>query len=47
MHDFREVFQKETASILENIISSHAQTCSDLGLPMFIGICLPPKKYKK
>ncbi len=48
MQDFREVYQKETASILENLISSHAQKCSDLGLPMFMSVCIPPsKKYKK
>ena len=46
--DFGEGYQKETIGILENLISSHAQKCSDLGLPMFMSICIPPsKKYKK
>ena len=46
--DFGEGYQKETIGILENLISSHAQKCSDLGLPMFMSVCIPPsKKHKK
>ena len=46
--DLEETFQKETMLIFENLISSHAQKCSDLGLPMFMSVCIPPsKKYKK
>ena len=48
IQDFGEGYQKETTGILENLISSHAQKCSDLGLPMFMSVCIPPlKKYKK
>ena len=48
IQDFGEGYQKETIGILENLISSHAQKCSDLGLPMFMSVCIPPsKKYKK
>jgi len=48
IQDLQEICQKETMLILENLISSHAQKCSDLGLPMFMSVCIPPsKKYKK
>ena len=48
IQDFGEGYQKETTGILENLMSSHAQKCSDLGLPMFMSVCIPPlKKYKK
>ena len=48
IQDFKEGYQNETIGILENLISSHAQKCSDLGLPMFMSVCIPPsKKYKK
>ena len=39
--------QEETLNILENLMATATQKCHDFGLPMFIGICLPPKKYKK
>ena len=44
---FNEIYQEETASIFENLISSHAQKCSDLGLPMFMSVCIPPSKKNK
>ena len=48
IQDLQEICQKETMLILDNLISSHAQKCSDLGLPMFMSVCIPPsKKYKK
>ena len=48
IQDFKEGYQNETIGILENLISSHAQKCSDLGLPMFMSVCIPSsKKYKK
>ena len=39
--------QEETLNILENLMATATQKCHDFGIPMFIGICLPPKKYKK
>ena len=48
IQDFKESYPEETIGILENLIASHAQKCSDLGLPMFMSVCIPPmKKYKK
>ena len=48
IQDFKESYQQETIEILENLIASHAQKCSDLGLPMFMSVCIPQlKKYKK
>ena len=45
--DLDECDQEETLNILENLMATATQKCHDFGLPMFIGICLPPKKYKK
>ena len=39
--------QEDNLDLLENLMATATQKCHDLGLPMFIGICLPPKKYKK
>ena len=39
--------QEDNLNLLENLMATATQKCHDLGLPMFIGICLPPKKYKK
>ena len=39
--------KEDTETILENLMATATQKCHDFGLPMFIGICLPPKKYKK
>ena len=38
---------EDPQTILENLMATATQKCHDFGLPMFIGICLPPKKYKK
>ncbi len=45
--DLDDSDQEETLNILENLMATATQKCHDFGLPMFIGICLPPKKYKK
>ncbi len=46
--DNGEVYLEDTESILENLVASAAQKCSDLGLPMFMSVCIPSsKKYKK
>ena len=39
--------QEDNLNLLENLMATATQKCHDFGLPMFIGICLPPKKYKK
>ena len=39
--------EEDNLNLLENLMVTATQKCHDLGLPMFIGICLPPKKYKK
>ena len=45
--DLEDSDQEETLNIFENLMATATQKCHDFGLPMFIGICLPPKKYKK
>ena len=45
--DLKVSDQEDNLNLLENLMATATQKCHDLGLPMFIGICLPPKKYKK
>ena len=45
--DLEDSDQEETLNIFENLMATATQKSHDFGLPMFIGICLPPKKYKK